>query len=303
MNKHYRSFNDYIKERFGRKLYKLSLSVSDTCPNRDGTVGVGGCIFCSGMGSGDFAQSASLDVKTQISLAKEKVKDKCKNGSYIAYFQSFTSTYCDHDKLKNALYCALEDESVYALSIATRPDTLPNDVLSLLKDAAKIKPLFVELGLQSSKEESIKYIRRGYDNGVYAKAAEELHKIGAEVVTHMIIGLPGEDLCDMLATAKFISDCKSDGIKLQLLHVLRGTDLAKDFEKGLFQTLTKKEYIDIIGTVIEHLPPDMVIHRITGDGPKKILISPLWSADKKDVMNSVSKEFDRRNVVQGKFYK
>lgn len=297
---HYYSFNDYAKKRFGKKVYKLSLSIAHTCPNRDGTVGRGGCIFCSGAGSGDFAQSADMPVGEQIERAKELIAKKTDADSFIAYFQSFTSTYLEPQKLRAALECALSRDDIVAVSVATRPDCLADDILAVLKETASKKPLFVELGLQSSKKSSVKYIRRGYENECYEKAVKELHAIGAEVITHMIIGLPGESTADMLNTADYIVHCGSDGIKLQLLHVLKGTDLQKDYESGKFSLPSLAEYIEILANIIERLPPDMVVHRITGDGPKSILIAPAFSADKKHVLNSINRYFREQNVTQGK---
>lgn len=286
----YYSLNNYLKERFGCKVLKLSLDAGCTCPNRDGTLDTRGCIFCSAGGSGDFAGDRNLSVKEQLKLGKEFIKAKNpKNETvkYIAYFQAFTNTYGDLCKLKEKYYEAAADPEVCCISIATRPDCLGDDVLSVLKDLNTVKPVWVELGLQTVKEESIGYIRRGYKTSVYDEAVKNLSKVGIEVITHVILGLPGESKEDMLKTVRHVGASGSKGIKLQLLHVLKGTDLLKDYEAGLFKTLSMEEYIDIVCDCIKELPPDTVIHRLTGDGDKKILAAPLWSADKKKVLNAM----------------
>lgn len=285
----YKSLNESLKERFGCKVYKIALSSGCTCPNRDGTIGVGGCIFCSENGSGDFAQNAELPVKEQIKLAKAKIATKNKGGKYIAYFQSFTNTYGEVEALEPKFAQALEDEEVVALSIATRPDCLPEDILDMLTRLNRRKPVWVELGLQSIHEETAKYIRRGYELPVYDKAVHRLHERNIEVITHVIIGLPGETKEDILKTVQYVVDSKVEGIKLQLLHVMEGTDLAMDYRRGLFKTLEQEEYIDILKSCIALLPPDMVVHRLTGDGDKRTLLAPLWSADKKRVLNAIHK--------------
>lgn len=286
----YYSLNNYLKERFGCKVLKLSLDAGCTCPNRDGTLDTRGCIFCSAGGSGDFAGDRNLSVKEQLKFGKEFIKAKNpKNETvkYIAYFQAFTNTYGDLCKLKGKYYEAAADPEVCCISIATRPDCLGDDVLSVLKDLNTVKPVWVELGLQTVKEESIRYIRRGYKTSVYDEAVKNLRKAGIEVITHVILGLPGESKEDMLKTVRHVANSGSHGIKLQLLHVLKGTDLYKDYEAGLFKTLSMEEYIDIVCDCIKELPPDTVIHRLTGDGDKKILAAPLWSADKKKVLNAM----------------
>lgn len=289
----YKSLNEYLKERFGTKVYKIALSSGCTCPNRDGTVGVGGCIFCADTGSGDFAQAAELPVKEQLKLAKEKIAAKNKNGKYIAYFQSFTNTYGSVEVLEPKFREAIEDEEVVALSIATRPDCLPGEILEMLAGLNKIKPVWVELGLQTIHEETAKYIRRGYPLAVYERAVEALHAIGVEVITHVIIGLPGETKEDMLATVGYVVDGKVEGIKLQLLHVIEGTDLAKDYAAGAFTTLEMEEYLQIISECVDLIPETTVIHRLTGDGNKKTLIAPLWSVDKKRVLNELNRALRR----------
>lgn len=285
----YKSLNQYLKERFGTKVYKIALSSGCTCPNRDGTVGVGGCIFCADTGSGDFAQSAILPIKEQIKLAKEKVASKNKGGKYIAYFQSFTNTYGNVEFLEPKFLEAMEDDEVVAVSIATRPDCLPEEILDMLSRLNTIKPVWVELGLQTIHPKTAEYIRRGYPLEEYAKAVKDLHAIGVEVITHVIIGLPDETKADMLQTVRYVVESRAEGIKLQLLHVIEGTDLAKDYEAGNFNTLTMEEYLQIIKACVDLIPETMVIHRLTGDGNKKTLIAPLWSADKKRVLNELNK--------------
>lgn len=284
----YKSLNEHLRERFGTKVYKIALSSGCTCPNRDGTVGAGGCIFCADTGSGDFAQGAELPIAEQIKRAKEKISAKNKGGKYIAYFQSFTNTYGSVEFLEPKFMEAVADEEIVALSIATRPDCLPEDILNMLARLNAIKPVWVELGLQTIHEETANYIRRGYPLEVYDKAIKDLHAIGVEVITHVIIGLPGETVEDILATVKYVADSKAEGIKLQLLHVIEGTDLAKEYEAGTFSTLEMDEYIDIIKACVAIIPENMVIHRLTGDGNKKTLIAPLWSADKKKVLNALN---------------
>ena len=284
----YYSFNQYLKDTFGDKVYKISLDAGFTCPNRDGTVGTGGCIFCSAGGSGDFAESRNLTITEQIERGKARVADKIKSGKYIAYFQAFTNTYAPVEVLREKYYEAVNHPDIVAISIATRPDCLPDDVIALLDEINKIKPVFVELGLQTIHKKSAYYIRRGYELEVYDEAVERLHKIGINVVTHLIIGLPDESKEDMLQSVKYVCDKGTDGIKLQLLHVLKGTDLAKNYEAGKFDVLGFDEYLDIIKSAVDIIPDNVVIHRLTGDGAKKDLIAPLWSADKKRVLNAIN---------------
>lgn len=285
----YLSFNKYLKDKFGQKVYKISLDGGFTCPNRDGKAGTQGCIFCSKGGSGDFAESREMSITEQIESGKKKVEKKIKSGKYIAYFQAFTNTYAPVEILRQKYEEAINHPDIVALSIATRPDCLGDDVLRLLNEMNKIKPVFVELGLQTIHQKSAKYIRRGYDLSVYNKAVRDLKKIGVNVVVHVILGLPNENENDMLETVKYVCESGANGIKLQLLHVIDGTDLAKDYEKGLFKTLEFDEYINLIVKCVKIIPKDIVIHRLTGDGAKKDLIAPLWSADKKRVLNAINK--------------
>ena len=285
----YLSFNKYLKDKFGQKVYKISLDGGFTCPNRDGKAGTQGCIFCSKGGSGDFAESREMSITEQIESGKKKVEKKIKSGKYIAYFQAFTNTYAPVEILRQKYEEAINHPDIVALSIATRPDCLGDDVLRLLNEMNKIKPVFVQLGLQTIQKKSAKYIRRGYDLSVYNKAVRDLKKIGVNVVVHVILGLPNESENDMLETVKYVCESGANGIKLQLLHVIDGTDLAKDYEKGLFKTLEFDEYINLIVKCVKIIPKDIVIHRLTGDGAKKDLIAPLWSADKKRVLNAINK--------------
>lgn len=285
----YLSFSKYLKDKFGQKVYKISLDGGFTCPNRDGKTGTRGCIFCSKGGSGDFAESREMSITEQIESGKKKVEKKIKSGKYIAYFQAFTNTYAPVEILRQKYEEAINHPDIVALSIATRPDCLGDDVLRLLDEMNKIKPVFVELGLQTIHQKSAKYIRRGYDLSVYDKAVRDLKKIGVNVVVHVILGLPNESENDTLETVKYVCESGANGIKLQLLHVIDGTDLAKDYEKGLFKTLEFDEYVNFIVKCVKIIPKDIVIHRLTGDGAKKDLIAPLWSADKKRVLNAINK--------------
>lgn len=284
----YTTLNSYLRERFGCKVYKLALDGGFTCPNRDGTLDTRGCIFCSEGGSGEFAASRELSISEQISFAKTLVKGKTKDGKYIAYFQAFTNTYADIDTLRKKYLEALSHPDIVALSLATRPDCLPDEVLSLIDEINKIKPVFVELGLQTIHAKTAEYIRRGYPLDVYDKAVAELHKIGVNVVTHLIIGLPEETREDMLESVKYVCNM-TDGVKLQLLHIIDGTDIAEQYKKGKVKVLSLEEYTEIIKACVEIIPENVVIHRLTGDGAKKDLIAPLWSADKKIVLNAINK--------------
>lgn len=285
----YYSFNKYLRDTFGDKVYKISINAGFTCPNRDGTLGTRGCIFCSRGGSGDFAEPSSLSITEQIENGKRRVENKIKSGKYIAYFQAFTNTYAPVNVLREKFFEAINNKDIIALSIATRPDCLPDNVISLLDELNKIKPVFVELGLQTIHQKSAEYIRRGYTLSVYDEAVEKLRSIGVNIVTHVIIGLPNETKEDMLKTVQYVCNAGTNGIKLQLLHVLKNTDLADEYKSGKFQTLEMDEYLDIIKACVEIIPKSVVIHRLTGDGAKKDLIAPLWSADKKKVLNAINK--------------
>lgn len=295
----YYSLNEYLKSTFGEKVYKISLNGGMTCPNRDGTIDTRGCIFCSRGGSGEFAASAVLDIKNQIEQAKQRIKAKTDCRKFIAYFQPFTNTYASVEYLEKIFTQAIDGDEIVALSIATRPDCLGDDVLALLDRLNRIKPVWVELGLQTIHKQSSDYIRRGYELEVYDTAVRNLHSIGINVITHIILGLPNESKEMMLETVKYVGE-RTDGVKLQLLHILKDTDLLDDYNAGKFKALTIEEYIDILCDCIEILPQNVVIHRITGDGDKKLLVAPLWSADKKNVLNSINKIFSQKNITQGK---
>lgn len=284
----YTTLNSYLKNKFGCKVYKLAIDGGFTCPNRDGTLGTRGCIFCSRGGSGEFAESKEKSVTQQIDDGKKRVEKKIKDGKYIAYFQAFTNTYAPVCKLKSLYTEAINHPDIVALSIGTRPDCLGDDVLELLDEMNKIKPVFIELGLQTIHENTAQYIRRGYPLEVYDKAVDDLHKIGINVVTHLIIGLPGESEQDILQSVEYVCQ-KTDGIKLQLLHILEGTDLADEYRECKVDVLSLEEYTSIIKHCVEIIPDNVVIHRLTGDGAKKDLIAPLWSADKKHVLNTINK--------------
>ena len=297
---HYYSLNEYLKTTFGEKVYKISLDGGMTCPNRDGKLGTRGCIFCSG-GSGEFAADRNVSVSEQIEEAKRRIQSKTDCKKFIAYFQPFTNTYADADYLERLFTQAITPEEIVALSIATRPDCLGDEVIGLLKKLNEIKPVWVELGLQTIHEQTAEYIRRGYPLRVYDEAVKRLKNAGITVITHVIIGLPFETRSMMLETVRYVGE-RTDGIKLQLLHVLRGTDLYDEYKRGVFETLSLEEYADIICDCIEALPPGTVIHRLTGDGDKKLLASPMWSADKKRVLNTLNSTLRERNIVQGRKY-
>lgn len=298
---YYYSLNEYLKTTFGEKVYKISLNGGMTCPNRDGTLSSKGCIFCSKGGSGEFSADKLLSVTEQIEQAKQRIKTKTDCKRFIAYFQPFTNTYADVSYLHKIFYEAIENPDIAVLSIATRPDCLGKDVLLLIDELNKIKPVWVELGLQTIHKKTSDYIRRCYELEVYNDAVNALKKIDVTVITHIILGLPFETKEMMLESVKYAGE-RSNGIKLQLLHVLKDTDLLTDYKKGLLKTLSMEEYIDILCDCIEILPKDVVIHRLTGDGDKKLLVSPLWSADKKRVLNSINKAFKERNIEQGSNY-
>ena len=282
--------NEYLKELFGSKVYKVAINAGFTCPNRDGTKGSRGCIFCSAGGSGDFAGDPGMSITGQIEAGKKLVGSKIKSGRFIAYFQAYTNTYAPPERLQKVFYEAIRHPDIVAISIATRPDALPEDVLELLAELNAIKPVWVELGLQTIHKESIRYIRRAYENAEYDRAVKELHRRGIEVITHVILGLPGESAEDMLSTVRYVVDSGAEGIKLQLLHVLKETDLADEYELGHIKVMSEDEYIDLLKRCMEIIPDSMVIHRLTGDGPKKLLIAPLWSGNKKHVLNRIQKE-------------
>lgn len=309
------NFNDYLKKRFGHKVYKISLNAGMTCPNRDGTLDTRGCIFCSAGGSGDFAQSPSISITEQIergkALVSRKIKPDGNRANYIAYFQAYTNTYAPVERLRQIYTEAALNDDVAAISIATRPDCIDEAVVNLLFEINNIKPVFIELGLQTSNEDVASYIRRGYNNSVFERAVNLIDNINStidhkdrqiHIVAHVIIGLPHESYTDMENTVEYINNLPIHGVKLQLLHVLKNTDLAKAFEKNEFQVLSIEEYADILIRLLLHIRPDIVIHRMTGDGPKNILIAPLWSGNKRNVLNYINKRLSEIKSPQGSLY-
>ena len=291
-----RMISDVLKEQYGEKIYRLALSSGCTCPNRDGTVGTGGCTFCSEGGSGEFA-SAPAPVAEQIEKAKALVRGKTAGQHFIAYFQSFTNTYGDMDRLRRLYEETVALEDIAVLALGTRPDCLDDRMIAMLSELNKKKPVWVELGLQTIHAKSAEYIRRGYELPVYEDAVRRLRGKVSHIITHVILGLPGETREDMLESVRYVgsfvenaADGNEFGIKLQLLHVIRGTDLEKDYLAGHFSCMSMEEYVDLIADCIEALPENMVIHRITGDGAKKTLVAPMWSADKKRVLNALNKK-------------
>lgn len=295
----YHSLDFYLKQEFGEKLYKLSLDGGMTCPNRDGTLSYGGCIFCSGDGSGDFAAKKVSDLSDQINTAKSLIYEKYKGERFIAYFQSYTNTYAPVSYLRNIYMPVINRKDIEVLDIATRPDCLSEDILLLIKELSSIKPVWVELGLQTADDKTAALINRCYKTAVYDKAVDDLHKYGAQVITHMIIGLPHENRETILSTAKHIANCGSDGIKLQLLHILEGTRLAQMYRDGVFNALKEDKYISLLCDIIAILPPQTVIHRLTGDGDKNKLIAPEWSKNKRRVLNHINHELKKRDIIQG----
>jgi radical SAM protein (TIGR01212 family) len=281
----YKTANDYYKEKYGCKVYKLSIDGGFTCPNRDGTVSTGGCIFCSEFGGGEFAESGT-NVTRQLEKAKLRVERKIKSGKYIAYFQSFTNTYAPLERLKKLFYEAIKPDYIVGLNIGTRPDCLPDDTIELLKELNRIKPVTVELGLQTSDDAVAEYINRGYKSEVYKNAVSKLQNAGIEVITHIIIGLPCDD---PVKTTEFAVKCGTNGVKFHLLHILKNTRLAEEYKNGRVKALELEEYAEILKKCISVLPASTVVHRITGDGAKKDLIAPLWSTDKKRTLNFLNK--------------
>ncbi|MBP5554492.1 MAG: TIGR01212 family radical SAM protein [Lachnospiraceae bacterium] len=284
------TLNDHLKNRFGCKVYKLSIQADVTCPVRDGKVDTRGCIFCSEGGSGDFAACRGKSIPEQIDEAKKRVSAKTgPDAKYIAYFQSFTNTYGDIDYLEKVYRQAMEPDDVVAVSIGTRPDSISDEMYALLGELNKIKPIWIELGLQTINPSSAKYIRRGYDLPVYDECVKRLRALGIEVIVHVILGLPGETHEDMKATVNYVCSSGVQGIKLQLLHVLKGTDLYEDYKAGKVPVMTMEGYMELLKELLPLIPDDVVVHRLTGDGPKKILVAPLWTGDKKRVLNEIKK--------------
>ena len=294
---HYLSFNQAMRQRFGRKMYKLSLDGGFSCPNRDGKLDTRGCIFCSG--AGEFAAKQTGSITEQLNNAKGLVADKAKDAGYIAYFQSFTNTYASPDRLRELYLPVVNHPDVAVLDIATRPDCLGPEVLEVLAELAAVKPLWVELGLQTIHPETAQFIRRGYDLPIFDEAVKNLHAIGTEVIVHQIIGLPNETEEMIYETAEYIGRSGADGVKFHLLHVIDHTDLAKLYRAGEFEVLTMERYFERLAGCIRRIPEDLVVHRLTGDGDKRTLIAPLWSGNKKMVLNSMNKYFDEIELEQG----
>lgn len=298
--KPYHALDYMLRERFGEKVYKVTLNGGMSCPNRDGKLGTRGCIFCSAGGSGDFAADSSLSITEQIDRQISILSAKRPIHKYIAYFQAFTNTYAPVEYLEKIFTEALSHPDIAALSIGTRPDCLGKDVVTLLSRLNRQKPVWVELGLQTIHEKTAAYIRRGYPLSCFEDAVRRLRSEDIEVIVHTILGLPGESTQDILNTMEYLNHQDIQGIKLQLLHVLRGTDLASDYEKGLFCTYERDEYISLVISCLEHLRPDMVIHRITGDGPKDLLIAPLWASRKREVLNLLHHQMKENHNYQGR---
>ena len=298
--KRYHSLDYALKERFQEKLYKISLNGGMTCPNRDGSLGTGGCIFCSRGGSGDFASSPSLSITEQIEAGKQFVAKKHSGSSYIAYFQAYTNTYAPCSYLREIFTEAISHPEVKVLSIATRPDCLGAEVIELLKELNKIKPVWVELGLQTIHKETAEFIRRGYPLSVFETAVKILRDAGIEVIVHTILGLPGETEEMVLSTMHYLNQLDIQGVKLQLLHILKDTDLADYYEENPFWIPSMEEYFHLLSKCICNLRQDIVIHRLTGDGPKPILIAPLWTGNKRLVLNQMQAYFKKYDIWQGK---
>lgn len=300
--KPYNDLNESLQQRFGEKLYKLTLNIGCTCPNRDGSLGSRGCIFCSAGGSGEFAGDPACSVTQQIEAGICALAGKRPVKRYIAYFQAYTNTYAPIDYLQKVYEEALVHPKIAAIAIATRPDCLPPAILDLLSDLNHKKPVWVELGLQTIHEETAAFIRRGYPLPVFRQAVEDLHARDLEIITHVILGLPGETKEMMLDTIRYLNTLPIDGIKLQLLHILKHTDLADCYARTGFHVLTLEEYSDLVISCLEVCRPDLIIHRLTGDGPRDLLIAPTWSSAKRQVLNTIHKELKQRNTYQGRLY-
>ncbi|NLK75769.1 MAG: TIGR01212 family radical SAM protein [Clostridiales bacterium] len=306
-NKRFHSLDYHMKQTYGQKIYKLSLNGGMSCPNRDGTIDTKGCIFCSKGGSGDFAASNRLTITEQIEEAKQLISAKIKadeiDRKYIAYFQAFTNTHGPVDYLRRIFTEAIMHPDILILSIATRPDCLGDDVLKLLNELNQIKPVWIELGLQTIHEKTEQFIRRGYPLSAFETALKKLNQLDIPVIVHTILGLPGENPADILLTMNYIGGKNIQGIKLQLLHILKGTDLGTLYETGkLKEVLTLEAYVDLVITCLEHLPKEIIVHRITGDGPKSLLLAPNWSGNKKLVLNRIQQEMKKRNTWQGRCF-
>ena len=298
--KPYHSLDYMLRERFGEKVYKVTLNGGMSCPNRDGKIGHRGCIFCSEGGSGDFAADVSLSVTEQINSQIAILSAKRPIHMYIAYFQAYTNTYAPVEYLQKIFTEAISHPKVIALSIGTRPDCLDDKVIALLSELNRMKPVWIELGLQTIHEDTARYIRRGYSLSCFEDALSRLRAAGLEVIVHTILGLPGETHDDILETIKYLNATDIQGIKLQLLHVLSGTDLAADYQVGKFEVLGRDAYIDLVIDCLEHLRPSIIIHRVTGDGPKELLIAPQWASRKREVLNLLHHRMKEMGSFQGK---
>ncbi|MBQ5696081.1 MAG: TIGR01212 family radical SAM protein [Clostridium sp.] len=301
--KRYHSLNYFLRNKFGEKIYKISLDGGFTCPNRDGKVATGGCTFCSARGSGDFAGSRILSITEQFEDRKEMMQKKWKDGKYIAYFQAYTNTYAPVDELRRKYEEALAQKNVIAISIATRPDCLDDDVLDYLSELNKKTYLWVELGLQTINDETARNFNRGYDFEVFDNSLKKLQERGIEVVVHTIFGLPGETKEDMLKTVDYVAHSGAQGVKFHLLHLMEGTRMVKQYENGELQLLSKEDYIDLICEAVAMIPEEMVVHRLTGDAPRQSLIGPMWSLKKWEVLNDIDKALVDNNIWQGKNFK
>lgn len=298
--KPYHSLDYMLRERFGEKVYKVTLNGGMSCPNRDGKIGTRGCIFCSAGGSGDFAADAALSITDQIESQIRILSQKRPIRKYIAYFQAYTNTYAPVEYLKKIFTEAIVHPKIVALSIGTRPDCLSPEIIKLLSEFNRQKPVWIELGLQTIHESTAQYIRRGYRLSVFDDAVKHLRRESIEIIVHTILGLPGESTDNILETMEYLNHMDIQGIKLQLLHILRGTDLAADYEKGMFRTYERDEYLSLLTSCLEHLRPEIVIHRITGDGPKDLLIAPLWASRKREVLNMLHHKMKEEQSYQGK---
>lgn len=300
--KRYNSLNYFLRNKFGDKIFKISLDAGFSCPNRDGTISSGGCVFCSARGSGDFAGDRKFSISDQFEDRKKMMKNKWKEGKYIAYFQAYTNTYAPIDELREKYNQALKEDGVIGLAIATRPDCLDEEVLNLLSEINKKTYLWIELGLQTIHEKTAKIINRGYSLEVFEKALNELRKRNIDVVTHVIFGLPEEKKGDMLDTVRYLSHQDIQGVKFHLLHLMKDTPMVKLYNEGRLKFLEQEEYIDIICEAIAMLPEDIVIHRLTGDSPRNLLIGPQWSLKKWEILNNIDKNLKERNLYQGLYY-
>jgi len=301
-NKRYHTLNYYFRDKFGEKVFKVSLDAGFTCPNRDGKVAKGGCIFCSSRGSGDFAGNRKFELSQQFREVKEKMHKKWPKAKYIGYFQAFSNTYGTAEKLKEMYEIILAEEGVVGLAIATRPDCLPQDVIDILDSVNKRSELWVELGLQTIHEHTQLLINRGHDYNVFLNGIEKLANKNIKTIVHIIAGLPGENYKDMLATANAVAQLPIQGIKIHMLHLMKNTPMVKMYQEGKFNFMTRDEYINLVVDVLEILPPKMVVHRLTGDAPPDLLIEPKWTLKKWEVLNGIDQELEKRNSWQGKFY-